>query len=525
MQKVLFLTFTVFTTSIFSFAQQPLKSGLVMDEEEYESLSFTSEHIRIGSGARALKDKVDLSPYCPEIRHQGDISSCVGWSVGYGAMTIERAIKNNWKDRRQISENANSALFVYNQISTGNCDLGITMPKALNLIQEKGNCLASDFDFDINDCNKEVTPGLLQKAEKYRIEDYLPLFRISTDSEEKIKKVKLVLAQNKPVIVGMTVLNNFYQIKAGDQSWLPTVGDKTYAGGHAMVVVGYDDNKFSSPLRPVAAEMKGAFKIMNSWGKNWGENGFIWIRYAHFAKHCRQAFALMLTDADPITFDADKITNTQQPTPLEKKRKVNSEKTQSRPLTKFSGYFGFQHYIGWDNGPMFEEAKVQFSNEHYQLKGSWQKGDKFQLLVKNGFQNSYIYVFSIDAIGKTQVHFPRSEDYNDQFTGQKQSALIWENGSVLTIPTEDSALELTHKGDDHLVVLFSKNKIKAEYIKLLAAELAKAKANMSGRLFEILGKYMVPSSDITYQPNEMAFEVSTRSTGKIVPIILTVNVN
>jgi hypothetical protein len=39
-------------------------------------------------------------------------------------------------------------------------------------------------------------------------------------------------------------------------------------GGHALCVVGYDDNVGG-----------GAFKIANSWGKNWGKSGFFWLRY------------------------------------------------------------------------------------------------------------------------------------------------------------------------------------------------------------------------------------------------------
>ncbi len=36
-----------------------------------------------------------------------------------------------------------------------------------------------------------------------------------------------------------------------------------------MVVIGYNDTK-------------NAFKVMNSWGTKWGDNGFAWIDYANF---------------------------------------------------------------------------------------------------------------------------------------------------------------------------------------------------------------------------------------------------
>src|SRR5690606_1097038 len=106
--------------------------------------------------------KVDLTPYCPEVRHQGDISSCVGWAAGYGAMTIERAIRNGWKDRQEITQNASSALFVYNQLSDEDCG-AIRMPDALRFMQMEGNCLARDFDFDVNACDLKASENQLKK--------------------------------------------------------------------------------------------------------------------------------------------------------------------------------------------------------------------------------------------------------------------------------------------------------------------------------------------------------------------------
>ena len=39
-----------------------------------------------------------------------------------------------------------------------------------------------------------------------------------------------------------------------------------------MCVIGYDDY-FEG----------GAFQVMNSWGKEWGEDGLFWMRYNDFA--------------------------------------------------------------------------------------------------------------------------------------------------------------------------------------------------------------------------------------------------
>lgn len=52
-------------------------------------------------------------------------------------------------------------------------------------------------------------------------------------------------------------------------------------GGHAMCVIGYDDNLEG-----------GAFQIMNSWGPEWGENGLGYVRYNDFMKFAKEAHGL-----------------------------------------------------------------------------------------------------------------------------------------------------------------------------------------------------------------------------------------
>ena len=39
--------------------------------------------------------------------------------------------------------------------------------------------------------------------------------------------------------------------------------------GHAVLIVGYDDEK-------------DAFKIVNSWGSDWGDEGYGWVSYDFF---------------------------------------------------------------------------------------------------------------------------------------------------------------------------------------------------------------------------------------------------
>lgn len=502
-------------------AQGQYPMGLVLDDEEYLQLPHVTQNIQIQSGQKSIPLKVDLSTYCPEVRHQGDISSCVGWATGYAAMTIERAIRNDWTNKAKITQSANSALFVYNQLSDENCG-AIRMPEALRFMQVKGNCLARDFDFDVNTCHKKASEGLLRKASDYKIEEFIRLFEPNAPSDEKIRSVKLVLAQQKPVVIGMKVLNNFYSIKYGDESWFPTLGDQTYAGGHAMVVVGYDDLRFHADRSDIPADEKGAFLIMNSWGKGWGMDGYIWVRYSHFGEFCRHGYALMLEGGDPIDFDLDLSPDTLSTLPEATSSSEMAE--DGRDLRTHSGSFGFRLFTGeWYNRkPLFQDQKVELKDNIYELNDC-KVGDQFQLYVTSEFLNGYIYVFSIDAAGKAEVHFPKSEDYNVKYNDQHESALLMGTGTTLVIPSEQSVLTLTHEGGDHLIVLFSEKKIKPKYLDYLGEQLINADHKPDEELPRLLRKYMVPFSDIRYFPDHMGFEVNTRSDGRIVPIILRVN--
>lgn len=485
-------------------AQQPedFASGLMLEDDTYDAQPRQAPE----DGSKAdLPAAVDLTPYCPEVRHQGYIFSCVGWATGYGALSIQRAILNNCTDKQVITRNAHSALFLYNQIKPDDCDKGSRISDALSFLNTQGDCLARQFDFDVNDCAKEPDSSVSDQAKRYAIEDYLTLFGSKEKETEKVRRVKVALAKNKPVVIGMSVLRNFYELKNA-QYWHPSLGNTAPAGGHALVVVGYDDRK-------------EAFRLMNSWGKNWGDGGYIWVKYKDFGDFCKYAYVLYLFAPEKLAEPAVEKPGLETKPEIEAPRTLPTEK----PLLELAGNFQFRSLKGWmeqSGQPVFETAEPQLNGNVYRLKKQdWSVGQLFQLLAATAHDDEYLYVFSIDARREVHFHWPRQAGLNEKFQGINESGLMLSGGEV-AIPAATKALKIANAGTDRLIMLFSKRKI--ETVQKLAEALRHKEGDLTQNLLTILGKYAVPQADITYLPNQIGFTAATRSEGFIVPLVLEV---
>ena len=253
--------------------------GAILDEAAYNRLPKKAP--LAGRAYDGLPKSCSLKQYAPLPGNQNDYGTCVAWASAYAARTIAESVALNRKNKADTTGNAFSPVYVYRNIRPDDpeCQQGATIYGALNLLKESGavKMLAGErtADFPLGDLS------LYSQSRRYPIADYVTLFSREDRSKPGLvaRMVKKSLTEGKPVIIGMNTPSSFI---TADGVWLPEENPGDYYGGHAMCVVGYDDEKSG-----------GAFEVINSWGGEWGNAGFMWIPYGTFVDFVLEGYEMI----------------------------------------------------------------------------------------------------------------------------------------------------------------------------------------------------------------------------------------
>lgn len=201
-----------------------------------------------------LPSKVDLSSAFPSPGNQLNQGSCTAWAVGYAAKSYEEKVEMGWAYQ---ANTLFSPAWIYNQIN-GGVDEGSYIHEALGLIVNKGAATLATMPYNSNDYWSRPSLLAIKEAAKYKATSWV---RLSSKDDIKDK-----LAKALPVIIGIDIYDSFYALRGSNAVYTPS---GNYDGGHAVTVVGYDDNQFG-----------GAYKVINSWGTTWGAQGYFWLPYS-----------------------------------------------------------------------------------------------------------------------------------------------------------------------------------------------------------------------------------------------------
>jgi C1A family cysteine protease len=219
---------------------------------------------------QALPAAVDLQPTFP-IYDQGRIGSCTANALA-GAVQFDR-LKS-----AQKPDFVPSRLFIYYnerviEGDPGN-DAGAQLRDGIKTLQQQGVCPESEWPYDDTPAPYEGGPfpvgskpatqpnqKCYNDAANYEIKSYQRLNQI-------LSQLQGCLAAGFPFVFGFSVFNEWYS-QDPRPALIPVPSNSdSLVGGHAVLCVGYDNDK-------------RLFKIRNSWGNSVGDNGYFYMPYSY----------------------------------------------------------------------------------------------------------------------------------------------------------------------------------------------------------------------------------------------------
>jgi C1A family cysteine protease len=242
-------------------------------------------------GAEALPSVVDNStlPYFPPIRSQGSQGSCTAWASCYYYDTFTQAMDEGYTVSGGDNNHICSPAFLYPLIN-GGADNGASGAYAVARLNDVGACSWTLKPYSAADYTSWPSEAAWVNALQNRTQasQY-----IDGSNASGVTAIKQHLANGNLAVTYFPVYRTFYNNYPADSLGISNgvyyCPDGSTVGGHAVTLIGYDDNKSYLDYRDAQTHY-GAFLVANSWGPGWGvfnstgtgSKGFFWVAYDMF---------------------------------------------------------------------------------------------------------------------------------------------------------------------------------------------------------------------------------------------------
>jgi len=230
-----------------------------------------------------LPARIDLSASLPPPGDQKNIGSCTAWATTYGAASYYARLQLKAADIKL------SPAFVFNQVRHDPKEFcsGAKLSEVINFVAERGAPRADEYP-ETHFCEPASAAATAAKpifhAAHIRT---VAMAQFGEDGRRDVERpfdvdvVRQELANGNPIIIGMRTTEDLLsKLPPGAIYDYHTAADPNYHhGGHAILIIGYDDER-------------QAFRVMNSWGEDWGDRGFFWISYASAISEIEEAYVM-----------------------------------------------------------------------------------------------------------------------------------------------------------------------------------------------------------------------------------------
>ncbi|MEN9406314.1 MAG: hypothetical protein RLZ12_598 [Bacillota bacterium] len=242
---------------------QPYIGGWIKDLPDARDYRCTS------TLQATLPLKVDLrTTYQTEIYDQGNLGSCTANAVA--------ALYNTLRLIQGLEPYPPSRLFIYYNTrviqNTVKYDSGASIRNTMKAASQpfvrcRKNCPRGCpaevlWPYDITKYKRKPSAVAYANGKDHYLITYERV-------NQNLLAIKTALAANKPIVLGFAVYSSFLTIGSDGIMPIPNIDTETLLGGHAVLIVGYDDTMRS-------------FIMQNSWGTSFGDQGYFYGPYDYF---------------------------------------------------------------------------------------------------------------------------------------------------------------------------------------------------------------------------------------------------
>lgn len=442
----------VFVSLIFIYLNadaQRYGTGLVFNDTHYAKAKVRAN--LNDQDFELLPTSYSLKKYSPAPGNQLQLNTSPSWATAWSARAILDAQIKEWDDSDAGTPHTYSPSYLYQyvrQIDDETCEAGIELYEALEFLKHSNLKAFDDFQ---EFCPRNIPNELLPKNDGSAI-DYRKLYDSSHSRTFKVNSVKKSISQNLPVVVGMHCPPSFF---SASRFWQPTEKPDPSYSGHAICVVGYDDDKYG-----------GSFEILNSWGREWGNNGFLWVRYDDFVDFVPYAFEVF-------------------------------------QLTPAAGEYELSGSIELRLNTNENVLLEQVDDGNFRSPEPFITGTHFRIYLKNE-SPAFVYVFGVDAENNFDKVFPHQDTISP--------ALVYKSNK-LALPSEDSYIKIIgNPGQENLYILYSKESVDFEH---LISNLSRYPGDLVQNLDALLNGKLLPADEIEWKESGIEFHARSKNRNAI----------
>ncbi len=211
-------------------------------------------------------ESVDMSDNFAPVRNQGKQGSCASFAIS----SVIEALRGD-------SNRYSPAYLYWNARESNNMtqeDSGASLNDIVRIAMRKGVCTEEKMPYNAEVYNVAPSEAAENEAVDCRILE-------AKTVEPKLKDIKSALSDGYPVVIAARIFDSFSDTHSGfvrhPSSEELAGGDREDGHGkHAMVICGFSDKE-------------RVFIVRNSWGKDFGENGYCYIPYSYAQQYFLQA--------------------------------------------------------------------------------------------------------------------------------------------------------------------------------------------------------------------------------------------